>query len=118
MDKRLICSQCGNFEDGFSKEITGTESFSAVEHYDNYGQCNDTCDYDYYDTEFDDNSEKPFVCCSCGGNGVIELASKDEFLDYIWKHTNKKGDWSKKELPEKDRSTKTIERIVVKSLDG
>lgn len=55
-----------------------------------------------------------FICFQC--SKLVVVGTQDDIIKIKWKHTNKKGEWSKEELPEEKRDSRIIQTHLLNKI--
>ena len=109
----LICTECGN-EKNFITEVYGSLGYNATNYYNNQGKFERE---EEFEIDYDSSKvieESNMKCCECDCENLFE-GTESEVLKFKWLHTDKKGDWHEKQLPENERDSKIyVEAIANK----
>ena len=110
----LICLACGNVKE-FERETYGTARLTRQERYDAETDNLEQDDPETEDEEMD--GDNGWECIACGSNTDVEECDDEEEIEKnIWKHTDKKGEWSESELDVKDRDEKLGKVVAINTL--
>lgn len=111
----LLCMNCGQREK-FFKSYWRDVTFDVVDIVDKEGAFLDNESYEQAtDIMAENEGNAEYYCKDCDSELVEELEEED-YIDTIWKHTDKEGDWHIDELPEEKRSLKVLQEHLLKKI--
>lgn len=109
----IICTSCGN-TGKFRKRITYREIVEETAIVDGKSEDEeDHIDNETVDSERSDEGD--IECAKCNSRCEYGLDEK-EMMMIKWKHTGKRGRWSKEELPKNKRNEKLGQEVILEAL--
>jgi hypothetical protein len=110
----IICLDCGN-TGKFEGDAEGTCHWDGTAIID--GESEEARDINM-DSQDDEEVEDitNMTCCKCHSENVEQGKEEDEILRIKWAHTDKEGDWHKKELPEDERNEELRDEVLTNDI--
>ena len=118
-DEELLCRNCGNFKT-FTRELYETIQATITEEYDAIEDGIEEVAKTEDDSDINNNTE--WECKECNKGDTVNFIDDfeegdDDFFTYIYKHIDKKGFWSKREIKrEVNRNKKMCKLLMVNNL--
>jgi hypothetical protein len=105
----LLCKDCGN--NNLFHEMQKIRISTERKHIF-YGNTDDDDYYSQYDEDTDVVEKFDLTCEQCESVKVLKFETEKEKASYIYKHTRPGLTWSKKVLPEKQRSPHLFKKFM------